>query len=199
MIKISNLDYVIINSGYTARLVKRLAYNNITVIKENTSEDTYNKNGVYRIKHVIKGGNDSDDEKSNEEECDDEESEEEDEIYYSIMDRTELSFKDFDWKEQVDLLINNCMFINDGLWGNGLYKIGDDATIDLILKAQGDTQHRGTICYKCGSLGYAMRIIDVLQKVSYCYGLETGAITEIEYHHENNLKIAIISLDTESG
>ncbi|QKF94466.1 hypothetical protein QKU48_gp1008 [Fadolivirus algeromassiliense] len=180
--KIDELDYVVINSGYTERLVNRLFYDCITAVKENDSLDKYNKNGIFIIKQVNEFENDP---------------------YDAILDRNDsLSYKDFEIHQNIDLLINNLIFIYDGLCGEGLYKTENSNNADNIIRTINDETkilRSGTVCFKCKSIGRAMEIIKILKKFNFCYGIDCNAITEIEYVDKDNIKIAIISLDTESG
>lgn len=170
------LDYVVIRTGYTARLVNKLAFNNIDVINEAMSNELY-KNGVYRISHS-----------------------------YSTVEKRDLhiqsvvQFDDFfeTYEISIDKFIDNCLFINDGLWGNGLYKVGDDTEIDKVLNVLklNDINTTGIVCLKCNTRSDIIGYLGTLKDLHYCNMVEYCGD---EYVDTDEMIITIVEYDTESG
>jgi len=133
------LDYLVVDSGYTALLILQLGFNKVKLIKQDESIGSL-KTDVQRLIHdgvdackVIKERN----------------------LLDGIDDTDIIEF------------INSCIFIYDGVWGAGLYKIGDDDEVDRLVKILKDTGHSvfGLICFRCTNVSMANERIKLLRQI----------------------------------
>ena len=96
--------------------------------------------------------------------------------------------------------MDNIIFVKDGFNGNGLYTFVDDNIINQIKNCIDDWDTLdGIICFKCNSIGWGLKYVEFLSRIGYFVYFGIGSIEKIQYIDKNNIKIAIISLDTESG
>jgi hypothetical protein len=142
----NNLDYLIVNTGYTSRLIKRLGFDQEICLQENALKSTYKKKGhnnIYKVGYSFdyktKDGISK--------------------IMASKFSKeldNAFHFNDDgdDAIENFVRFIDSCVYIYDDLWGQGLYKISDDSNeinkIMSILDAK-KIYKCGTICFKCKS------------------------------------------------
>jgi len=168
----TDITHCVISSGYTSRLVKLLGFDNLELIKK---DETYkkgdmHKNSIYKIS------------------CS-----KESEEYKNIVEICDNIFLNDD---DTMPLIDNFVFIKDGLWGKGLYYVTDD-NVDKILNMLTDTY--GTICFKCTNTFDAIKYIGCLEKLNFCAFFGTNSICNIEIIEKDDIKILVLSVDAESG
>lgn len=172
----NDLDYVVINTSYTFRLIDKLAFNKIDTITENTNEK-YDGNGVYRISHLYNT---------------------EQEKYSKIEQETEFidSFEIF--MEPINKFIDNCLFIHDMIGGQGLYKIGNDDEIEKVLKVldENEIDKNGIVCLKCTNRSDIIGHLNILKDLDYCKMF--GYAGDL-YIDTDEMIITVVNYDTESG
>lgn len=133
------LDYLVIDSGYTALLISNFGFNNCELIMTDLSVP---RNGEYRLSHTNKSN------------------------LYDIRCRNELNHV-----EDQDLIefMETCLLIYDGVWGNGLYRIGNNDDIDKLLHIINtkEISTLGIICFKCKNRLDIMKRIGILQQFGF--------------------------------
>lgn len=172
-VTMSKQKYSIIACGYTSRLVNYFAFD-IIEEKSSDSQDKYHSNGVYRISHSHST------EKNKYEHIQDDD------------DCLEIS--------DIDTFLSNCIFIKDGLWGKGLYKLGDDGVINDIIELLNTRTRRfeidGIICFKSDDYETYINILEQCHFCAFCNMESVSNITTIE---NDNTILTVYDLDTESG
>lgn len=187
----NKLDYVLINTGYTSRLIKLLGFDVINCIKSSSVED---KNKVFRVgySHDIDKTTTADIDKilergskwrGNLNEA------------FTFDDRENGIIPD-DYIEEFINFMKNCLFIYDDLWGEGLYKIGDDEEIEKVLSSLKGHNLSGTICFNCGTRDDIMSYATFLKKLEYCVFFDYEGDS---YINCPDMVITVASFDTESG
>jgi len=182
----NELDYIICDTGYTGRLIEKLCYTKIETIKERIMiDDMENKvtvPGIYKVRQPKKF------KKKN---------------YKKIIENPETpSFEHFRYMKKKDLnkFFDSIMFINDDVWGKGLYKIGSDEEVDHIMNVlkTSHTDISGIICFKCPNRKDMKFFIEAIQSLNYC---QFCAYEGDEYipNSTNDTIITVLSWDTESG
>ena len=182
---ISEYDYLIMNTGYTFRLLDRLGLQVIETEKENTNKNDYKKNGIFKIEIGL-----------------DQEHEKQVEIQSEYHDSDDI---DFIYDGDIKSFNKEIIFIRDGSWGNGLYKMKDkdedfDKVIKILEKNFKKKELNGVICFKKnGSKHNFCRINEytqMLRDANYCCLFDMESICLLE---EDDIKICIVNFDSESG
>lgn len=92
------------------------------------------------------------------------------------------------------------LFINDKLWGNGVYYKNDDTEeADNVLKVIKDD---GIIVFKNNgefSIGHLKELTDLLHAINYCEFMIFESLLSIETINKNKKVYMILNYDTESG
>lgn len=208
---IEKLDYLVIHTGYTSRLLRM------------SNEDFFNDYSMWELDEDEESNSSEDsksdgsnNKKSKSKNSSDSESEDGDKKSKNSSDsESEDNNKDDDTifeKENIQYFRKrDCLFINDSLWGRGLYNISDDEkTIQEILLVPIDkVQDRcssktvgelnGTICFKVSNLIQAMRYTTYITSISYCGCLSMESMYRLQYVKYNDKNILIMDFDCESG
>jgi len=168
-ITIEKFDYLIIQSGYTSRLLKKWDIHIIDTIKPESDTKAARGDGIFIISQTNRNSSDDSDDSDD---------------------------------ELVDVL-NSMLFIKDGLWGSGLYKMEDreqDIETVLGILEKNGVDWDGTICFKTDSgiplLDQYPIIKHMLEEAQYCFG---GNMYSITYLEEDGKSVCIIKHDCESG
>jgi len=172
-IVINKIDIVVINTGYTSRLLNR------------TVDDL---NDDWEKEY------ESDDEESlptpDNDESDDEESEEYKKRIEESQRKETLTY----FKER------GALFVHDSLWGTGLYKIDDDVDDVFINSVMENVEGRtGIIAFKCDTLYGGMSIADQLSKIQYCAFFCLETLCEIKQVKIQEKTVLYLEFDAESG
>ncbi len=193
MLNKNKLDYLIINTGYTSRIIDRLGFDKIECIQENAftpEHDEYDgqgQNNIYKVGYTFDYRTE--------------------EGFKKAMKKPYYRMSAFDIRQSKDDLpkftsfIESCVYICDDLWGQGLYKISDnDAEINKIisiLDKKGISKY-GTICFRCKSRKDISFFKHIIEELGYCaiFNYEGDEYVDCE---EDELIITIASFDTESG
>ena len=167
----SKTEYCIIASGYTARLINYFAFDEIILEK---SSDT--NNNIFRVSHKNFNKN----------------------ILQKIINKN----ADYNSpsKDEIMSFLEDSIFIDDSLWGKGLYKLGDDDEINKIKNILDTNSLKldGIICFKSNGIN-CINYINILEKCNFCYGCNVGNIYDIVTCETDTIKLTIYHLDTESG
>jgi hypothetical protein len=175
-IVIKNFDYLVISTGYTARILT-ITPADLNLSEEESDEESTDSKATNSSPRPRQS---SSDEESDDETDLGEEGKELEAIKY--------------WKRR------GAIFIHDDLWGRGLYPIGSDKQeIDDILD-QLPNNMNGVICFKCKSLGTGFNIAAELMKLNYCGFFTSRTLYMITYITMNNgKKVCVLTYDCESG
>lgn len=167
MNSIKSFDYVIIETGYTARVMKCL-----DKLKTEFLDDC-----------VFESPEDCD-------KCSDGEIKE--------FDKNGEKLIRSDDPPQCDCINDKIMFIEDHVWGTGLYEISKDVQkIKQLLPLIKNLS--GTICFKCNTLMKAMQISKILMNMDYCACFCFENLYEMQMHTIDNYRVLIMTFDCESG
>lgn len=165
---IEKFDYLLIQSGYTSRLLTKLGLEITDVIKQETDPKAARGDGIFTISPHGQYINDEDS----------------DEILFDVIDRI--------------------LFIRDGLYGNGLYKMdGKEQYIKTVFRIldKNSVDCDGTICFKTDKgglplLDHYLDIKQTLEETGYCF---FGNMYSVTYLEEDGKSVCIIKHDCESG
>jgi len=193
------LDYLIVNTGYTSRLVTRLGFDKVDLVMENAWKkkkgDKIRHNNIYKVGYSF-------DYKSQEGI---------DKIRNNVGDSCEeldnaFTFDDRpggvlpnEYITEFDEFINSCLYIYDDLWGNGLYKVSDnDEEINKVIAVLDANKigKYGTVCFRCKSRDDIKKFTKIIRKLDYCQMFDYEGD---EYVDTDELIITVASFDTESG
>jgi hypothetical protein len=168
----NDITHCVINSGYTKRLVALLGFDMSILIKkdEKYKEGDMHQNSIYEIS------------------CSKESKE-----YENLVEICENIFM---MEDDTVPLLDNFVFIKDTLWGKGIYYVNDN-NVDKILNMI--TDNDGIICFKCTNTFEAIQNVTVLKELDYCAYGGTNSICDIEIIEKDDIKILVLTLDTESG
>ena len=193
------LDYLIVNTGYTSRLIKLLGFDKVELIKENAfPKGTYTKDGhnnVYKVGYTFdyrsQEGVDKIRNSANKWRRKLDEA-------FTFYDRPGGVLPD-EYIEAFDDFINSCVYIYDDLWGNGLYKISNENDeinkVMSILDAH-KIEKNGTVCFICKERDDIALFTNIIKKLEYC---RTFDYLGDRYVDSDDLVITVASFDTESG
>ncbi len=177
---IDKFDYLIVNTGYTARILR-------------TEEDIDEVYPPHEFPEKNREETENLKEQINKFECSI------CKLRYPNGDCDSDSEGECSCMEGINRLLlqgKGCIFINDSLHGEGLYKIGDDS--DHIAESLGKYDS-GIICFKCPSLTTAMNLVDSLMKLDYCACFSHGNLLSLKMTEVNGKTILWMSYDCESG
>lgn len=180
--EIKEIDYLIVATGYTSRLISKLNYK---LKKDNKLKHKHDLIPL-SIRSLTQ------DEKDEE----------------SDLEIDELLSDDI--TENIRFINKRLLFINDAIWGNGLYIVNGCEDISnkiMEIITQNIPYLSGFVClgnanydgHDSIGIGKAIKCIEILGKLNYCAYLEVYGIYKIQYIKENGLKLCIICVDTESG
>lgn len=177
----NNITHCVIYSGYTGRLVRLFGFDNLELIQKDNKHDKNDPrtNNIYKINLSTKM----------------EQTKEYNnfvDIYYDIF----LSSED----DSEDTPLKDFMFIKDTLWGKGLYYV-DNHNVENILNllTEAKIQNDGIVCYKCTNMFDAIKYIKVLEKLHHCALFCASSIYDIQIIEQNDMKILVVMVDSESG
>lgn len=122
---------------------------------------------------------------------------------FSISQPNRCFTNNDDEDELFNDIMDSILFINDGLWGKGLYKMEnkeEDINVVLDTLNKNDEEFDGVICFKSYNdmtlLTDYYDIKSLLEESEYCV---FGNIYAITYLEENGTRVCIIEHDCESG
>lgn len=202
----NHLDYLIVNTGYTSRLIKRLGFDKVELVQENAwkakKSAKAGHNNIYKVGYTFDYRSQEGIDKirasvGNEsshgiwcEGLDD---------AFSFDDRYDEDVLPDEYIDAFHNFITSCVYIYDDLWGNGLYKISDENDeIDKVISIMDANKISkcGTICFRCKSRKDIAMFTNIIKKLNYCQMFEYEGD---EYVDSDDLVISIASFDTESG
>ena len=190
----NKLDYLIIQTGYTSRIISRLGFDKIDCIKKNALTKKNGKPGKKGHSDIFKVGY-SFDYKTKEgiskimatkfgKKLDD--------TFNFIADGDDAI-------EEFSRFMDSLIYVYDDLWGTGLYNVSDNDQeinkIMSILDAKGIGKD-GTICFRCDARKDITFFTNIIKKLDYCQMFE---YLGDEYVDTDELVITVASFDSESG
>ncbi len=173
-VKIDKLDYIILETGYTGRIVTRLVKSGLAKIQKLKTKT------VVKLDDIVQTADDNDD---------------------RLVDIDFNEFGDGDVEDQFEeffSLLQYTVFIYDKLWGDGYYEFNKKEADD-VSKVVDLTTISGGICIKTNNLFTGISWVNMLATMDYCAYLSPGGITSIRYIAKDGVKLAIVGFDAESG
>ena len=190
----NKLDYLIVNTGYTSRIISRLGFDKIDCVQKNALTKKNGKPGkkghsdIYKVGYTFdyktkegiskivasKFGKKLDD------------------TFNFIADGDDAT-------QEFSRFIDSCVYIYDSLWGTGLYITNGESEeinkIMSILDAKG-IEKDGTICFRCDARKDITFFTNIIKKLDYCQMFD---YLGDEYIDTDELVITVASFDSESG
>ena len=174
-----NLDYCVISSGYTSRLVQKFGFKRTEFIQDtnkNTMHDNLNSSTELTNLDDI---------------CED--------VFLEDFDANTFIHDKF-------MFIVDKLWGKGDPHSKGVYYIPTDDEnhcnnidkIQNILTEEGFNDD-GIIVFKCSNMWENMRYIEILEKLHYCAIFRTNSIDKIEIIERDGIKILITHIDAESG
>jgi len=172
----NGITYCIMQSGYTGRLIDMIGFNNVQLIKKDTTKKE-DRNNMYKMDH----SKDTTEYKDFIQNCCRE-------LYCGLDD------------EYLNSFFENFVFISDTSCSDGTYYVKSDGVekIQNILKKE-KIDLWGTICFKCNEVSECMQYIGLLRTANYCAMLNYSTILDITIVQSEDEKILVIVFDSESG
>ena len=190
----NKLDYLIVNTGYTSRIINRLGFDKIDCVQKNALTKKNGKPGKKGHSDIFKVGY-SFDHKTK------------DGISKIMATKFGKELDDaFNFKmdggeaiEEFSRFMDSLIYVYDDLWGQGLYIISDNDQeinkIMSILDAKGIYKD-GTICFRCDSRKDIQFFTNIIKNLDYCRMFDYEGDEDID---TDELVITVASFDSESG